>query len=156
MIARAIQNGEVRALLMLNQIPELEWSDELVKAVPKLTFFGVMDLLDSPMFETAAVVVPAACWAEKDGTIMNRDGRIQRLRTLVAPPAGTRTDSSFLQELLVTLGTRKSVVSSEGIFREAFAGLTSPGLDYRAVGEQGTLLPSSPTSAGPAVQPANK
>jgi NADH-quinone oxidoreductase subunit G len=151
MIARAIQNGEVRAALMLNQIPELEWPGELVQAVPKLTFFGVADLIDSPLFETASVVVPTACWAEKDGTVMNRDGRIQRLRTLVAPPSGTRSDSSFLQELLVALGVRKSVVSSEGIFREAF-----PGLDYRTVGEQGSLLPAAPTSSGPAVQPANK
>jgi hypothetical protein len=62
-------------------------------------------------------------------TVQNRDGRIQRLRTLVPPPHGARSDLAWLQELLVALELRKTSVSAEGVFRELF-----PTQDFGKVG----------------------
>lgn len=151
-VARAIPNGAVRSLLLFNQISDPDWTTtELDNTLQKLTFFGVASPYDSHLFRLAPVLLPTTCWAEKDGTIMNRDGRIQRIRTLVAPPAGSRSDCSLLQEILVALGVRKSVISAEGIFREAF-----PGLDYRILGDLGSMPSAGSQSAAPAAQPVSK
>jgi len=142
-LARAVWDGQVRSLLVLNQIPDIEWPQELVAAAPKPGWLGVSDMSENPLLPFAQAVVPTTCWAEKDGTVMNRDGRIQRIRPLVAPPAGTRSDLSFLQELLAALGLRKHVMSAEGVFREAF-----PGLDYAKVGALG-VVPGASTAPPP-------
>ncbi|MEQ1500838.1 MAG: 2Fe-2S iron-sulfur cluster-binding protein [Myxococcota bacterium] len=145
-LARSVWNGKIQSLLVLNQIPELEWPQELVAAQPKLSFLGVTDFSDGPLVQPAQVVIPTTCWAEKDGTVMNRDGRIQRIRPIVAPPAGARSDLTLLQELLVALGVRRNVVSAEAVFREAF-----PGLDYAKVGSLGTVPGASTPSSAPAL-----
>ncbi|MEZ4240830.1 MAG: 2Fe-2S iron-sulfur cluster-binding protein [Myxococcota bacterium] len=151
-LARSIWDGQVKTLFVSNQLPDLEWPEELVAAAPKLQSLAVADLLDGPLVARADVVVPTVCWAEKDGTIMNLDGRIQRLRPLVAPPQGARTELAFLQELLVELGVRRHVVSAEAVFREAF-----PGLDYARVGLLGTVPGASTTPpAGTAPHVGNK
>jgi NADH-quinone oxidoreductase subunit G len=144
-LARGVWDNQIRSVYVTNQLPDLAWPEELVAAAPKLQFLAVADLMKGPLVQRADVVVPTTCWAEKDGTIMNRDGRIQRLRPLVAPPAGTRSELGFLQELLVALGVRRHVVSAEAVFREAF-----PGLDYGRVGTLGTSAGTGAPSSPPA------
>jgi formate dehydrogenase major subunit len=38
------------------------------------------------------VVLPAACFAEKDGTFANTERRVQRVRKAVEPPGQARDD----------------------------------------------------------------
>ena len=135
-VTDAIGRGEVTHLLVINAIPSLSWPAEVVDAAKKVGWLAVSDVLDGPLVAGAQVVVPAACWAEKDGTIMNRDGRIQRVRALLTAPGTATAEATWLQELLLALGGRKAVISSEGVFKEAF-----PGLDYGKVGSLGTGLP---------------
>jgi NADH-quinone oxidoreductase subunit G len=151
-IIRAIDAGEVTALLVTNQIPELQFSERLLTAARKVSFLAVADLLDSPLSAAAQVVIPAACWAEKDGAIMNRDGRIQRLQVLVPPPGGATPDVAWLQDVLVALGARPTAISAEGVFKSAW-----PGLDYGQVGPLGKV-PGEAGSASrePAVALENK
>ena len=49
-----------------------------------------------PEAEKFAAVLPGATFAEKDGTIVNFDGREQRLRRAVAPPGGSKQLSEIL------------------------------------------------------------
>jgi len=144
-VAKAIEAGQVKALLVLNQIPDFEWPADLVAAAKKVPFVAVADLLDGPIAQAAQVVVPSAAWAEKDGVIVNRDGRFQRMRPVLAPTGGAVADVAWLQDLLVALGLRKGIVSAEGVFREAF-----PGLDYAKVGASGLVPTAAPADAPPA------
>ena len=147
-VVRAIDAGQVKGLLVLNQIPDLDWPADLVAAAAKVPFVAVADLLDGPIAQAAHVVVPAAAWAEKDGVVVNRDGRFQRLRPVLTPPGAARPDVAWLQDLLVVMGLRKSAISSEGVFREAF-----PGLDYAKVGTTGIAPQASdPPSTAPALE----
>jgi len=106
------------ALLVMNQIPHLEWSAALVALAQRVPFVAVSDILANPLLERANVVIASACWAERDGNVVNRDGRTQRIRTLVPAPHGAKTDLSWLQELLIALGLRKTSLSAEGVYRE--------------------------------------
>jgi predicted molibdopterin-dependent oxidoreductase YjgC len=78
------------------------------------------------------VVLPGQTWAEKDGTYLNSDGRIQRIRRAVEPPVEAPGELAWLQEALVAAGARGAALSAEGVFREAM-----PGLDYGKVGSLG-------------------
>jgi NADH-quinone oxidoreductase subunit G len=90
------------------------------------------DILQNPLTEFAHVVIPATTWAEKDGTFMNVDGRVQRIRKAVEPPVTARSEAQWLQDVLVALQARPAAISVEGVFREAL-----PGYDYAKIGNQG-------------------
>ncbi len=58
--------------------------------------------------ETAAladVVLPAAQWAEEEGTMTNLEGRVIRRRRAFPPPAGVRTDIEIITALADRLGS---------------------------------------------------
>ncbi len=64
-----------------------------------LDFLCVSDLVLSETAAGADVVLPAAQWAEEDGTTTNLEGRVLRRRRLLAPPTGVRTDLETLAAL---------------------------------------------------------
>lgn len=162
-VVRAIDAGRIRVLVIANQIPGLEWPAELLAAAAKVPTVALADFQASPLSATAHTVIASTCWAEKDATYANRDGRIQRARPILppVPPArpgdkpGTQRptqkthDVAWLQELLVGLRVRERVLSTEGVFREAF-----PGLDYARVGANGLVFGTAPGSAPEAAAPA--
>ncbi len=131
-VVEGIESGDVDALLVMNGIPDLAIPAELLAAAKTAKFLAVSDLLQGPLAQAAHVVIPGMAWAEKDGTFMNVDGRVQRVRKAVEPPVAARPEVQWLQEALVALGERKQAVSAEGVFREAM-----PGLDYGKVGSLG-------------------
>ena len=140
-IIEAIEQGEIKRLFWMNAIPACAWGERLAEAVAKLEFFAAVDLLDWPIYRTAQIVLPGCAFAEKDGTVVNTDGRIQRLRRAIDPPGDARPEVETLQELLKALEKRTRVLSAEGVFREA-AKEVQPlaGLDYGKIGDQGIPL----------------
>jgi NADH-quinone oxidoreductase subunit G len=131
-VVAALKSGEVQGLLILNGIPDGELPADLVEAARGARFLALGDLLSNPLAEAAHVLIPGQAWAEKDGTFMNADGRIQRIRKGVEPPSEAPGEARWLQEALVAAGAREQVLSAESVFREAM-----PGLDYGKVGAQG-------------------
>jgi assimilatory nitrate reductase catalytic subunit len=67
-------------------------------------FVLVADFLMSETCELADVVLPAAQWAEEDGTMTNLEGRVIRRRQAIAPPPGARTDLEIISALAAELG----------------------------------------------------
>ncbi len=131
-VASGLQSGEIRGLLLLNAIPDAAMPPELVEAARKAEFLALGDILQNPLASFAHVVLPGQVWAEKDGSFMNVDGRIQRIRKAVEAPVEAPGEVHWLQEALVAAGARPSILSAESVFREAFAGL-----DYAKVGSLG-------------------
>jgi predicted molibdopterin-dependent oxidoreductase YjgC len=71
--------------------------------------------------ETAAlahVVLPAACWAEKDGTFTNTERKVQRVRKAVDPPGQAWPDWMILSELGRRLGVANNYTCAREIFEE--------------------------------------
>ena len=133
-LVAGIEAGKIKGLLSWNGIPDLTLPEALVAAAAKLEFLAVADLLNNALVGKAHVVLPTAAWAEKDGSFMNKDGRMQRIRGGMIAPGQARADGSLLQDMLVAIGVLTSPVSAEGVFREAF-----PGLDYAKVGSGGLI-----------------
>ena len=78
----------------------------------------------------ANVVLPAQAYAEKEGTIVHPDGRIQRLRPAVAHPGSTRAQWQVIADLSARIGLDLKVLTgpmaSQQLFDRVpfYAGLT--------------------------------
>ena len=74
-------------------------------ALANLDLLIVQDLfLNETAREFGTVFLPVASVFEKDGTFMNAERRVQRVRAVVAPPADARPDWVIIQQLAAHLG----------------------------------------------------
>jgi formate dehydrogenase major subunit len=107
----AAASGSLRALWVLGWDVALTQPDatSTAKALEHLDLLVVSDLfLNETARRHASVVLPAASSYEKDGTFMNGERRVQRVRAAVAPPRGVRTDAAIIAALASTMGHRDS------------------------------------------------
>ena len=101
-----------------------------------LEFLAVQDLFLTETARCADVVLPGASFAEKDGTFVNTERRIQRVRAACAPPGGARRDLDILVELSERVGFRAPFEDAESVMREiasvtpSWAGVTYGRLDF--------------------------
>lgn len=99
--------GQVRALWVIGWDLALTQPDAkaTAHALEQLDLLVVSDLfLDETARRHATVVLPAASAFEKDGTFMNGERRVQRVRAAVAPPPGARTDAAAVAAVAAAMG----------------------------------------------------
>ncbi|MCS6986676.1 MAG: NADH-quinone oxidoreductase subunit NuoG [Sphingomonadaceae bacterium] len=104
----------------------------------------------------ANVVLPGAAWAEKPGTYVNLEGRVQRSLRAVFPPGDAREDWTILRALADVLGVRLPY-DDLGALRARIAAewphLGRPGLStlpWDPAAVPAAPPPSGPTRPGPA------
>ncbi|MDQ1473664.1 MAG: assimilatory nitrate reductase catalytic subunit [Bryobacterales bacterium] len=99
--------GGVRALLVFGSNPAVSAprAGHVQRRLDALDFLAVSDFFLSETAERADVVLPAAQWAEEEGTMTNLEGRVILRQRATAPPAGVRTDLEMLSELAKRLGS---------------------------------------------------
>jgi len=90
----AIASGKIKALYIIGENPILSEANanHVREAIEKLDFFVVQDIFLSETAELADVVLPAATFAEKDGTFTNTERRIQRVRKVIDPVSQSKPD----------------------------------------------------------------
>ncbi len=62
------------------------------EGLERLDFLVVQDIFLTETAQLADVVLPAASFAEKEGTFTNTERRVQRVRKAVEPPGQARPD----------------------------------------------------------------
>jgi predicted molibdopterin-dependent oxidoreductase YjgC len=80
----------------------------------QLEFLVVQDLFINESGAFADVFLPAASWAEKDGTFTNTDRRVQRVRRALPPRGQSRPDWEIICDLARRLEQRLGRVASAG------------------------------------------
>jgi predicted molibdopterin-dependent oxidoreductase YjgC len=92
--------------------------------------------------EYADVVLPAACFAEKDGTFTNTERRIQRVRKTVEPPGEARDDWWIVKELAKRMGHPMEYDSPLNIWDEIRRLTPSmKGITYERIDKDGLQWP---------------
>ncbi len=81
--------------------PNLNHTEEAIK---KLEFLVVQDIFHTETTRFAHVVLPASSWAEKEGTFVNSDRRVLRVRKAVDCPGDSRVDWRIIHELAGRMG----------------------------------------------------
>jgi predicted molibdopterin-dependent oxidoreductase YjgC len=97
---------------------------------------------------SATHVLPAATYAEKDGTFTNFQGRVQRIFPAVAPLGQSRTTLEILRDLGRKLGTDVKSAQASEVFLELASKIKSfAGLTYGTIGLSGRLVNEVPEGA---------
>ncbi|MBI4395158.1 MAG: (2Fe-2S)-binding protein [Candidatus Omnitrophica bacterium] len=109
--------------------------EEILHRLELSVFIGSNHNLTS---EHVQLVIPAATYAEKDGTFTNFEGRVQRIRPALLPLAESKPESEILMLLARKLDLDWTYQSQEDVFD----GLTRSvsqfrGLSYKKIGMQG-------------------
>ncbi|HXG12369.1 MAG TPA: molybdopterin-dependent oxidoreductase [Gemmataceae bacterium] len=99
--------GQLQALYLTAGYPPRQdsWvTEEQARVLGRVPLLVVHDLLPSPASAVAKYVLPAAAFAEKDGTFVNHKGLAQAIRRAVFPPGDFRTDGQVFLDLLERRG----------------------------------------------------
>jgi NADH-quinone oxidoreductase subunit G len=103
------------------------------EALAKLDFLVVQELFETDTTAFADVVLPAASFAEVDGTFTNNDGLVQRVRQSIPPVNQAKPDWMITAALAAELGKDFGFeMSASAVFREiaeripAYSGLRYP------------------------------
>jgi NADH-quinone oxidoreductase subunit G len=154
-IANAVNSGRVKTLITLGENSiRLGISAEQLQ---NLSAFIVVDILSNAATEYATVVLPSLAFAEKRGSMVNGDGRLQRLNRAVRAPGEARDDWEILRDLIQACSGQNSIYSIEDVFRqmaEAVAQLA--GLSLSKIGDLGIQIMQVNESPAPPADPLAK
>lgn len=100
------EKGSVKFMYIMGENPMLSDPDinHIKKALKKLDFLVVQDIFFNETAEYADVVLPAASFAEKNGTFTNTERQIQRVRKAIDPVGDSKPDWKILMEIMNLLG----------------------------------------------------
>ena len=120
---RAIKTGQVKAVWVMGTNPafSLPESERVSDALRLCPFVVVSDCVqDTETTRLARVLLPAAAWGEKDGTVTNSERRISRQRAFLKPMGAARSDWWIVCEVAKRLGFAAafSYPGPADIFRE--------------------------------------
>jgi predicted molibdopterin-dependent oxidoreductase YjgC len=136
--------GKLKAMYIMGEDPALTDADanHVRKALDSLEFLVVQNLFITETAKYADVFLPAACYAEKDGTFTNTERRVQRVRKAVEPPGQCRPDWQIIADLSCRLGHEVHYDSPQDIFDEMRALVPQyAGITYERIDEVGLQWP---------------
>jgi formate dehydrogenase alpha subunit len=134
----ALETGQAKAMWVMGENPSL--SDPDIKhvdaALQHAEFLVVQDIFLSETARLAHVVLPAASFAEKDGTFTNTERRVQRIRKAIEPLPGSKTDLEIICAVAKRLGaagfdfaTPAAVLAEINRVTPSYRGITFERLD---------------------------
>jgi NADH-quinone oxidoreductase chain G len=98
--------GAIKALYCVGENPLHAYPDTHRNrdALTRLQLLVVQDLFMSPTAQMAHVVLPAVSFAEKEGTYINCEGRIQRVRKALEPRGEAQSDAEIICAVARAMG----------------------------------------------------
>ncbi|WP_341896377.1 nitrate reductase [Ferrovibrio terrae] len=125
---RAVKDGRIKAVWIagtnpVDSLPDADDVEAGLKDCPFVVVSDVMAVTDTARH--AHVLLPAAAWGEKDGTVTNSERRISRQRTFQPWPGEVRADWWIFAEVAKRMGWAEAFdyAAPVDVFRE-FAALS--------------------------------
>jgi formate dehydrogenase alpha subunit len=149
-MTNAAEQGRLRALYIIGENPMLSDPDinHVRRALENLELLVVQDIFLTETAQMADVVLPGACFAEKEGTFTNTDRTLLRVRKAVEPPGDSLPDWRVICELAQRLdGDGFRYDSAEAIMSEIVRLTPSyGGINYERLDKGETLAWPCPTT----------
>jgi assimilatory nitrate reductase catalytic subunit len=118
----AVLDGGIKALWILNTNPAVSMprAERVRVALGACPFVAVSDCWPTDTTRFADIVLPAAAWGEKDGTVTNSERCISRQRAFRPPPGEAQPDWWMLVEVARRMGWQSEFPyrGAAEIFRE--------------------------------------
>jgi len=144
-IFEAAHSGQVKALYLMGENPVVSEADTkfIEKAIPHLQLLVVQDIFLTETAQLADVVLPAASFAEKDGTFTNTERRVQRVRKAIEPIGDSRPDWMIICDIAKHMGAKGFDYESPEQIMEEIRELTPSygGITYERIGQTGLQWP---------------
>lgn len=143
----AVDEGSLKAMYLIGENPVVSHADaaHAVHCLKKIPFLVVQDIFLTETAEYADVVLPAACFAEKNGTFSNTERRVQRVRKAVNPPQSARDDAQIVCSVAAKMGATLAPEDGKNvaaIFEEMTSVAPSyAGITYQRIEEKGIQWP---------------
>lgn len=136
-VINGAEKGTIKSLFVVGENPMLSDPDlhHVEHGLRSLDFLVVQDIFLTETARLADVVLPAACFAEKEGTFSNTERRVQRVRKAVEPPGQALPDWQILCEIAKRMGYPMDYPDARAVFDEmrkvtpSYAGMTYDRLD---------------------------
>ena len=104
-----INNGfQPRAVKILYLLPgEEDWDGtDVMEKIGKTVFVVLQTSFVSPLTGRADVVLPAAIWSEREGSLTNTEGRVRKVSKVLEPQGEAKADWEILSLLADRLGRK--------------------------------------------------
>jgi len=147
----AAHDGKLKALYVIGENPLVSDPDlnHCEKSLNNLEFFVVQDIFMTETAQLADVVLPASCFAEKDGTFSNTDRRVHLVRKAVEPPGEAWDDWKITCEIATRMGYEMKYENARQIMEEISKVTPSyGGITYERIAYEGIHWPA-PTAEHP-------
>jgi len=116
-IREGVERGEINAVIALGEDLTAE-AGFTAAQLARVDFLLQVATLANQTGAFSHLVLPAAGFAEKRGSMVNLSGRLQRLNRAVEPPASARDDWEILRDLILAFtGGKNEVFAIEDIFK---------------------------------------
>lgn len=140
----AASSGKIKFMYIMGENPMVSDPDttHVAQSLKALDFLVVQDIFLTETAALADVVLPAAVYAEKDGTFTNTERRVQKIRPAVLPPGAAKTDYRILLELMNVLDYPATYADASEIMDEI--ALLTPiyaGINYHRLEQKGLQWP---------------
>jgi predicted molibdopterin-dependent oxidoreductase YjgC len=148
-ILSGVTGGRIKSIYLVGENPALSEADatHAQEAMEEVDFLVVQDIFLTESARYADVVLPAASFAEKDGTFTNTERRVQRVRKAIEPVGDSRTDLWITCEIARRMGapgfdfeTASEVMDEIVMLTPSYGGIT-----YDRIEETGLQWPCPDT-----------
>ena len=143
-IMEAAHKGEIKALYVMGENPMVSDPDlsHVEASLKHLSLLIVQDIFLTETARLADVVLPSACFAEKDGTFTNTERRVQRVRKAVPAPGQVKADWEIIAGISTRMGYPMGYASAAEIMAEINAVTPSyAGITYERLEKEGIQWP---------------
>ncbi len=141
----AASAGQLHGMFIMGENPMLSDPDQghARKVLEGLELLVVQDIFLTETALLADIVLPAACYAEKEGTFTNTERRVQRVRKAVEPPGRARADWEIICDIARRAGYPGMSYAGPAEVMDEIAALTPiyGGITFDRLGPHGLQWP---------------
>lgn len=135
---------KIKALYIMGENPLLSDADlhHVEKSFAGLEFLVVQDIFLTETAKCADVVLPSACFAEKDGTFSNTERKVLRVRKALDAPGKAMSDYQIISEIAKRMGYPMDYSDASAIMSEINSVTPSyAGISYDRIEKEGLVWP---------------
>ncbi|MEE8376473.1 MAG: NADH-quinone oxidoreductase subunit NuoG [Acidimicrobiia bacterium] len=119
-ILQGLDSGDVRGLVLVGADPISDLPDPLVAidGLDAAEYVIAIDLFLNDSNRHADVILPASGFSEKEGTVTNVEGRVQKVNQIRPAPGQARPDWAILDDIATRMGVSLGLATAETIAKE--------------------------------------
>jgi NADH-quinone oxidoreductase subunit G len=137
LISSGLRNRTIKALIVLGEDATTVIGEEIANA----QLIVAMNILPNGTTKLAHLVLPSSGFAEKRGSMINKNGRIQRLNRAIQAPGSARDDWEIIRDLIQGVSGENGIFMIEDVFKQIAAAIPAlAGLSLSKIGDLGVQL----------------